>query len=92
MAQIEQVVVSTRVISTLCHLLVLVIVIFTREANIEVGLSDSPSDDRKRWAHDSTFVRLLFCKSVLLLDIVVDSCCVMSFVGGTLYRRVLFLI
>lgn len=56
MKMVQNFLVSTRVISTVCHLLALIVIVFTREANIEVGLSDSPSDDRKQWAHDSTFV------------------------------------
>lgn len=53
---IEQCVVSTRVISTICHLLSLAIVVFTREANIAVGLADNVTDDRKDYAHDITNV------------------------------------
>jgi hypothetical protein len=59
MGIIDQCIVSTRVMSTVCHLLALCVIVFTREANIEVGLSDNPSNDAKQWAHDSTFVRML---------------------------------
>lgn len=56
MRLIKQYIVSTRVISTICHLVALIIIVFTREANIEVGLPDNPSDERKDWAHSTTVV------------------------------------
>ena len=54
----DHLVVSTRVISMYCHLIAVIVVIFTREANIEIGLSDNASDSVKQQAHDTVFVRI----------------------------------